>query len=114
MRLFSGIWRPRGDNMHRNKTHGPELVLATLFVLVLLPLITMPQYALYAVWFFPVPVILFTLSDMKWIPAGISIVAGICLLYSGIGWTSVLFAFGLYVLGQFLSDPLRRRKNPYT
>lgn len=72
-----------------------------------------PQTSWAAIWFLPIPIIVFTALKSLWWPAGLSAVFTICLLIAGYGLSSIALGFAIFFIGWVMGDSVKKRESPY-
>lgn len=105
--------RPRGDKMNSPHRLGSDISAAILILLVLIPLAAFSPFAIFVVWFLPIPLFVFFVHQFRWLPRLVSLVIGICLAFSGFGIAGFLFAYAIYILSQIMADSVCGTGNPY-
>lgn len=99
--------------MTRASWLGREGAAAGLAFLILAALSALPQFSLLVVWLLPMPLIVFTVLRMRFVPPILAAVAGACLLAVGFGWSALLFALGIYFLGWVMGESIMKSDSPY-
>jgi hypothetical protein len=99
--------------MNSPRTVGADIVAAAILLFILIPLAALPPFAIYVVWFLPIPLSTFVIHQFRWTQRLISLVIGICLAFSGFGMAGFLFAYAIYILSQMIAGSILRAGNPY-
>ncbi len=96
--------------------HHSAFRLQTVALLLFAALIAaslLPQTSWAAIWFLPIPVIVFTALKPLWWPVGLSVVFTICLFIAGYGLSSIALGFAVFLIGWVMGDSVRKRESPY-
>lgn len=92
---------------------GGQQAFAWIAFTVLIVLSLVQPLTWMLVWFYPIPLIVFTVTNRLWMPATLAGAYAVCLMLAGYGWSAWVFGLAIFFVGWVMGDSLKNRESPF-